>query len=395
MLGLRGFPQVQGGVEKHCEHLAPWLVRLGCEVTVLTRQPYMPPGIANYRGVRLVPLRAPRNRSLETFMHTLWGILAAWRLQPDVLHLQAIGPAFWTPLARLLGLRVVVTHHGPDYERQKWGFLAKLILRWGERLGAVFANGLIAVAPHIAAHLTQHYGRTAHVIPNGVKLAGPRHTSDCLAAYGLKPGRYFLAVGRIVPEKGFCDLVEAFRLFSERAKKPESPEWKLVIVGRADHASAYSQRLERLAAAQPQVVATGFLSGRPLEELYSHAGIFILPSYYEGLPLVLLEALSYGLSCLVSDIAAHRGVDLHLEENRFFKPGDLGELSQKMADWVGQPPTLEQREQWRCDLNARYNWRTIADQTLAVYRGVVRNRTQPLHGGIKLPRTLSAGNLIR
>jgi glycosyltransferase involved in cell wall biosynthesis len=361
VLGLRGFPDVQGGVEKHCEHLTVELARLGCDVTVLTRRPYVRPGIERYHGVRLLALPAVRQRSLEAPLHTLLGVFAARRLRPDVLHLQAIGPALWAPLARLLGLRVVVTHHGPDYEREKWGGLAKAVLRLGERLGVSFAHRVIAIAPNIAARLEERFHRRAAVIPNGVVLPTPRHTTAVLKKFGLAPRRYFLAVGRYVPEKNFCDLIEAFG-------RLRLAGWKLVIAGREDHASAYGQRIRSLAAATPGVVLTGFVSGRPLEELYSHAGLFVLPSSYEGLPLVLLEALSYGLPCVVSDIPANRAVDAGLEPGRFFRAGDIAGLARVLSAWATKPFSAAQRRRVRGILGSRYNWKRIAAQTLEVYR---------------------------
>ncbi len=369
VLGLRGFPGVQGGVEKHCEHLTVELARQGCDVTVLTRRPYVRPELTRYRGVRLQTLPALRQRSLEAFLHTLLGVLAARRLHPDVLHLQAIGPALWTPLARLLGLRVVVTHHGPDYEREKWGILAKAVLRLGERLGVTFAQQVIAIAPNIAARLEERFHRRATVIPNGVVLPRLRPTTAVLRKFRLAPKRYFLAVGRFVPEKNFCDLIQAFgRLASGPGRRLAG--WKLAIAGRADHASDYGRRLVELAAATPGVVLTGFVSGRPLEELYSHAGLFVLPSSYEGLPLVLLEALSYGLSCVVSDIPANRAVRVGLENGRFFPPGNVAELARRLALWA-KPATARQRREWRNQLAENYNWRKIATQTLGVYRSLV------------------------
>jgi len=366
LLGLRGFPDVQGGVEKHCERLAVHLARMGCEVTVLTRRPYVHPERTAYHGVQLRALPAVRSRSLEAFTHTLLGVFAAWRLRPDVLHLHAIGPALWTPLARFLGLRVVVTHHGPDYERKKWGRLAKSILRCGENLGVRYAHRVIAIAPNIAAALTQRYHRSVDVIPNGVDLPVPRRTAGAPKSFGLLPGRYFLAVGRFVPEKGFSDLLEAFVRFSSR-RGGRLQDWKLAIVGQADHASAYSRRVLEMAAGSPGVVLTGFLTGRALEEMYSHAGLFVLPSTYEGLPLVLLEALSYGLPCVVSDIPANRAVQVDLPEGRFFRPGDVEDLSRKLTAWAAQTVTPAWRRRLRRILADRYDWRQIALRTREVY----------------------------
>ncbi|MES9885897.1 MAG: glycosyltransferase, partial [Candidatus Sedimenticola sp. 6PFRAG1] len=151
MLGFRGFPGVQGGVETHVEHICPILASHGCRVTVAMRAPYVPEGLASkWRGVRIIKLWSPHSRGLEAILHTFIGILYAGFLRPDVVHLQAIGPALMTPIARLLGLRVVVTHHGPDYDRQKWGPFAKFVLQMGERFGMRWSQARIVISKTIA-----------------------------------------------------------------------------------------------------------------------------------------------------------------------------------------------------------------------------------------------------
>ncbi|NTV51811.1 MAG: glycosyltransferase family 4 protein, partial [Candidatus Firestonebacteria bacterium] len=280
------------------------------------------------------------------------------------------GPALWTPLARLLGMRIVVTHHGPDYERTKWGVLAKTMLRLGERWGVKFAHEVITIAPNIAAKLEARFHRRVKVIPNGVDLPKARSTQAALKKYGLTSQKYFLAVGRYVPEKNFCDLIEAYQHLMASPGGRRLAGWKLVIAGRADHESAYSRRIQEMAAAVPGVVLTGFITGPPLEELYHHAGLFVLPSSYEGLPLVLLEALSYGLPCVMSDIPANRAVKIGLENERYFSPGDIAGLTRRLAQWA-KPTTARQRQLWRSHLLEHYAWRKIAAQTLAVYKGIL------------------------
>jgi len=168
ILGTRGFPNVQGGVEKHCEGLAVHLVQSTCDVIVFTRRPYVDENIKEYKGVKLVALPAIRHKSLEAPLHTLIGVFAALRYRPDILHIQAIGPALFTSLARILGMKVVVTSHGSNYEHLKWGRFAKLVLRLGEFVGVVFANKVIAISKNIADDIKRKYNREATIIPNGV-----------------------------------------------------------------------------------------------------------------------------------------------------------------------------------------------------------------------------------
>jgi len=356
--GLRGFPNVQGGIETHCEQLYPRLSGKGCAVTVFARSPYMSADTSAYRGVNLHSLPCSTNKFLETVVHTFKSVLLARRMSPDLLHIHAIGPSLFAPLARLLGMKVVVTTHGPDYERAKWKGSAKAFLKFCERMGMTGAHEVIAIADNIADDVRKKYGRTATVIPNGVEIPTPLQTTGALQQFGLEKGKYLLAVGRFVPEKGFHDLLDAF-------SKAGLDGWKLAIVGRADHEDAYSLRMKEQAAQNPNVVLTGFLKGTPLQELYSHAGIFVLPSYYEGLPIVLLEALSYGLPCIASDIPANRNV--RLNPDNFFRTGDIDDLAARISLFATRPMTKEERMAQIDMVGREYNWDMIAGETLKVY----------------------------
>ncbi len=361
--GLRGFPNVQGGIETHCEQLYPRLSGKGCDVTVFTRSPYMDAGATTHKGVRLHALPSSTNKFLETVLHTFRSVLSARQMSPDLLHIHAIGPSLFAPLARALGMKVVVTTHGPDYERAKWKGAAKAFLKFCEKMGMSGAHEVIAIADNIANDIHQKYGRTSTVIPNGVEIPIPLETTGALQQFGLEKGKYLLAVGRFVPEKGFHDLIDAFG-------KAGLDGRKLAIVGRADHADDYSSRLKEQAALNPNVVLTGFQKGTPLQELYSHAGIFVIPSYYEGLPIVLLEALSYGLPCIASDIPANKNV--RLNPDNFFRTGDIEDLVGKLADFAKRPISAEARKTQINMVERDYNWDTIAAETLKVYEKVLK-----------------------
>lgn len=376
--GTRGFPNVQGGVETHCERLYPCLTALGHDVTVFARTPYVPYKNAAHKGVNLVAIGCPQNKHLEAIVHTGKAVLRAQKLRPDILHIQAIGPSLFTPLARILGMKVVVTHHGENYKHKKWGFLARHFLRLSEFIGVLSANEIIAISDYIASLIEAKYNRNATVIPNGVELPQPVATTEALTRFGLEKERYILAVGRFVPEKGYHDLIEAFG-------KAGLAGWKLAIVGRADHEDAYGTRLREQAAGNADVVLTGFLKGTPLQELYCHAGLFALPSYYEGLPIVLLEALSYGLRCIVSDIPANRisGLQLAASSSQvespsgkrqaasgcsFFRTGDVDDLAAKIAEFAGTPMSEDDKSAQIAMIAREYDWERIADETLKVYR---------------------------
>jgi glycosyltransferase involved in cell wall biosynthesis len=363
MLGLRGFPDVQGGVETHAEHLCPLLVEMGCDVTVLARSTYQHKGTGpEWRGVKFVSLWAPKSKGLEAFVHSFIGVMYAVIKRPDILHIQAIGPAIMTLPARLLGLRVVVTHHGPDYERQKWGRFARFVLRLGERFGMRFSRRRIVISSVIRHLVREKYGVESALIPNGVILPRLPDSTDALESFGLEPGRYVLLVSRLVPEKRHLDLIEGF-------VRADLHGWKLALVGGSDHPDAYQREVMVRAAAHANIVMTGFQKGLALSELYAHAGFFVLPSSHEGLPIAMLEALSYGLPVLASDIPANLEVGLPAEH--YFPLGDVAALAARLGEFAVRPLDMKTRDARRAWLSERFDWRDIANRTMAVYKAVV------------------------
>jgi glycosyltransferase involved in cell wall biosynthesis len=335
-LGLRGIPEIQGGVETHVAALAVRIAQRGWQVEVLGRSPYLPsqqPYV--WKGVTVTPVWSPRSKSFEALLHTTLALFVAAQRSPDLVHIQAIGPALLTPLARLLGLRVVVTHHGFDYERQKWGWMAKSILRAGEAMGMIFSNANIGVSKAIADKVRNNFGVAANFIPNGVESDFPKLGTSYLDSIKVTPKRYILTVGRIVEEKRQLDLINAFARLND-------PDTKLLIVGRADHDGSYLRAVEQAAAATPRVVMTGFQSGEALSQLYHHAALFILPSSHEGMPIALLEALSHGIPCLASDIDANRALELGTEN--YFPLGEVDALADAIRCKLITPDSAESKE---------------------------------------------------
>ena len=360
VLGLRGIPGVQGGIETHVRALAPLLARLGCDVTVLQRSPYFPRALRrrSWHGVHLKYLWAPKITAVETAVHTFFGILYAALVRPQILHLHGIGPAFLTPLARLFGLRVVVTHHTFDYRRQKWGTLAKAIFSFGERLGMKCANGRIAISDDIREHVRKAYGVEAVVAPNGARVTLKSATADALHRFGLTPARYVLCVARFESTKRLHDLIDAFG-------RARAPGWKLALVGGLDQGDSYTRTIMAHARRSRDVVLTGFQTGRALREIYSHAGLFVLCSSHEGQPIALLEGLGYGLPVLASDIPANRA--LPLPESRYFAVGDVAGLARLIESDVVNGVSAETWARVRDDVRERFDWKRSARLTRAVY----------------------------
>lgn len=348
--GTRGIPDIQGGVETHCARLYPRLAAMGLDITLYRRKPYVAGPAADYEGVKLCDLPAPRRKSFEAIVHTLRAILAARRAGAEIAHIHAVGPALLSPLARLLGLKVVVTHHGADYQRAKWGPVARYMLKLGERMAARYAAAVIAITPGIADAFREEYGREAVVIPNGVDRPQRCEAGEFLGQLGLEPGRYVVALGRLVPEKNFHLLIDAWRKAAPRG-------YRLVIAGSADHADPYAAALQRQAA-EAGVVMPGFVGGRPLCELMCNAALFVMPSAHEGLPIALLEAMSYGLDVLTSDIPACMLPQLTPADH--FSSGDTDALASALARKLAAPASRSY------DLGD-YDWDRIARKTAEVY----------------------------
>lgn len=350
--GTRGIPEIQGGVETHCQELFPLIAERGFDVTVCRRKCYAPDSLTEFKGVRLKDLYAPRKKSLEAIVSTLLGVIYARRAGADIVHVHAVGPSIVIPLAKLLGLKVVMTHHGFDYERQKWGGLARRIIKWGEKMAGRFADRIIVISQPIADRMANEYGRSdAVLIYNGVPTPTLSPRVDYIQSLGLTAGKYVLALGRLVPEKNFHQLIEAFKAVG----------YKLVVAGDADHPGEYSEGLKRQAA-EAGVVMPGFVRGEQLNQLMTNAALFVLPSSHEGLPITLLEAMSYGRDVLVSDIAANRLPQLEADD--FFPVGDVEALSQALDRKLSAP-----RLHRTYDLTP-YDWAHIADQTAKVYNSL-------------------------
>ena len=352
--GTRGIPNIQGGIETHCEELYPRLASLGYDITLIRRSCFVKKGEndSEYRGVKLITLFTVRIKTIETFIHTFLSVIWAKRHNADILHIHAIGPALFVPFAKMLGLKVVFTHHGPDYDRAKWGPFAKSMLKLGERLASRKADQVIVISEVIRELLERKYARIkTNLIFNGFSSPVFSAETDYIISLGLNPRQYVFTLGRFVEEKGFDLLIKAF-------SSAKHGNYKLVIAGDADHDTSYSSMLKKLAFSE-NVILTGFVRGKKLNQLFSHAGLFILPSYHEGLPISLLEAMSYRLPVIVSDIPANRQVNLPAEY--FFVTGNEESLKDKINGMLSA-----EFSPVNYDL-APYNWDMIAGQTAEVY----------------------------
>lgn len=367
--GLRGIPGVMGGVEAHVEELYPRIkaLRPALTVEIAMRAPYTRHGSSTWQGLTLAPLWATRNKYLETITHTIWATLyLCFRRRCSAIHLHAIGSGLAVPLARALGMRVLVTHHGRDYDRAKWNAVAKLILRAAEWIAIRHAHQVIVVSENTANALrTRFPGRAAriHFVPNGASLtfaqASREPDQQVMDRLGLKQGAYILAVGRLVPEKGFDDLIDAHDASGDTRT--------LVIAGGADHDDSYARRLR--SRASPRVVFAGFQPHDALRSLYAGASLFVLPSHHEGLPIAALEALAMDTPTLLSDISAN--TEIGLPPHHYFSVGDVPDLAARLRL---QPETFVVSG---APVRAKYDWNKIAASTSAIIDGLFSPRAQP------------------
>ena len=343
VIGTRGFPGIQGVVEAHSYHLYTHMddvcVRLYRRRAYLTEQ-----SAQTFPNVEYVDLPSTRVKGFEAVWHTLLSVLHILFHRPDVVHIHNIGPGMFAPLLRLMGLPVVLTYHSPNYEHAKWSAPARWLLRQCEKLSLRFSNRVIFVNKHQMEKCGAL--EKSVFIPNGIDPVTRSESTMFLEQHGITPGGYLLAVGRLTPEKGFEYLVQA----ANRLPQVE----QVVIPGASDHDSAYREMLERLDT-NKKIIFTGFTTGEDLRQLYSHARCFVLPSVNEGFPMVLLEAMAYGLPILCSDIPGTRQVDL--PEDDYFTVKDVDSLCTAITRLLDRPnaPHHYNLEE--------YDWNTIAAAT--------------------------------
>lgn len=360
MVGLRAPWGVEGGVEAAVAELAPRLVAAGCEVTVYCRGRYNPYGATEREGVRLVDVGTLYGRSSEAIVHTALATPRA-ALAHDLVHLHACGPGLFAPLPRALGAGCVVTLHGLDWQRDKWGLAARLVLRAGAQAACRYADRVLTVS-HAVADAVRPFSRApVECVPNGVPPHEPEPWDPAVYPE-LRPGRYVLFVGRLVPEKDLRTLVRAAALARTRSH--------VVITGGSAYTQEYAQRLR--AEAPRGVVFTGPRFGREKRMLLTHARGFVFPSRVEGLPIALLEAMAAGLPIAASTIAAN---DEALGPCGGWRPG-VGDVQA----WAQALREIDQSDlEFLRGLGARgvrrvqehFGWEAVTRRTLAAYEAAL------------------------
>jgi len=375
MIGQRGVPATFGGVERHVEELGARLAADGHEVVVFCRRGYGESEPERYRGMRLVHQHTVDSKHLESFVASATATAATIGKGYDVVHYHAVGPGLFSPIVRALsGARVVQTIHGLDGERAKWGRGASALLRFGTWLSARVPDRTIVVSKSLQDAYRDRYDReTVHIV-NGTPEVTPRPAAAITARWGLTRGSYVLSVGRLVPEKAPEHLLSAF------ADVPG--DTRLVMAGGSSHTDEYVSDLHSMAASDPRVIMAGYVYGAELEELYSNAAAFVLPSLLEGLPLTLLEAASYGCSIVASDIPPHvEVVGSSGPGARLFATGDIPALTKALTEALQAPPDEERAgaEALSTRVRATYSWDRATTETEALYAELIaRKGTGPV-----------------
>ena len=362
MFGHKRIPSREGGIEVVVEQLATRMAALGHQVTCYNRKPSnhsdaVP--LDEYHGVTLKTVPTLTIKGLAAVTSSFFAAIRCAFSKAQVVHIHAEGPAAMCWLPKLFGKRVIVTVHGLDWQREKWkDSFGRKYIHLGEKMAVRYADEIIVLSRNVQKYFMDQYGRRTVWVPNGIcepQKIGP----ECLAQFGLEKDEYILFLGRLVPEKGIHYLIDAYKKLDTHKK--------LVIAGDASDTTEYGEKLHAMAADDQRIVFTGFVQGELLGSLYSNAYIYVLPSDLEGMPISLLEAMSFGNCCVVSDI--QECMEVVEEAAVSFHKSDVEELRICLRRLLDEPETVLHYRQgasrFVCD---RYNWERIVDQTLELYQ---------------------------
>ncbi|MCB5371545.1 glycosyltransferase family 4 protein [Mediterraneibacter faecis] len=355
----------EGGIEIVVKELCTRMAKNGYTVTCYNRSGHHVSGAeydkkTEYEGINQKCVPTIEKKGLAAVSSSFFAALYSAFGKYNVVHIHAEGPAFFSWLPKLLGKRVIVTVHGLDWQREKWksGFGSKFI-KQGEKNAVKYADEIIVLSKGVHDYFRNQYGRETRFIPNGVNRPEIRKAELITDKFGLTKDSYILFLGRLVPEKGIRYLVEAF--------KNVKTEKKLVIAGGSSDTDSFMKELKELAKDDKRIIFTGFVQGQMLEELYSNAYIYTLPSDLEGMPLSLLEAMSYGNCCLVSDI--QECTEVVEDKALIFKKSNVQDLQNKLQEACDRTEKIMELKQQAADyICKKYNWDDVVEETLKLYR---------------------------
>lgn len=366
MLGHKRIPSREGGIEIVVEELSTRMVNLGYDVTCYNRSGHHISGkqfdtqsLKEYKGIKLKNVLTINAKGLAAMTSSFFGAIAIAFSKCDVVHFHAEGPCAMLWIPKLFGKRCIATIHGLDHQRTKWGKFASSYIMLGEKCAVKYADEIIVLSNGVQQYFKDTYSRNTIFIPNGVNKPQIRQADLIQNKYGLKKDSYILYLGRIVPEKGLKYLIQAF--------KQVETDKKLVIAGGSSDTDEFMLELKSIAQDDERIIFTGFVQGQTLEELYSNAYIYTLPSDLEGMPLSLLEAMSYGNCCVVSNIS--ECTEVVQDKAVVFEKSsvlDLKDKLQNLCNDVGLTNTYKKNaSEYICN---RYNWNDVVKRTLELYQ---------------------------
>lgn len=366
MLGHKRIPSREGGIEIVVEELSIRMAEKGHFVTCYNRSGHHVSGEEfdsvqrkEYRGVHLKKVPTINGKGLAAITSSLFGAFFTAFGNYDVVHFHAEGPAFMCWLPKLFKKKVIVTIHGLDHKRSKWGRVASAYIIAGEKSAVKFADEIIVLSEGVKQYFIDAYGRKTVFIPNGVNRLEVKNAKVINSKWGLKKDKYLLFLGRIVPEKGIHYLIKAFQGIKT--------DKKLVIAGGASDTDDFLVELKKMCDGDNKIIFTGFIQGQELEELYSNAYLYCLPSDLEGMPLSLLEAMSYGNCCVVSDIA--ECLEVVEDKAIVFQKGDVEDLRDKLQILCDKVELVEQFKNTSADfICQKYSWDDVVEKTIRLYR---------------------------
>ncbi|HLD30756.1 MAG TPA: glycosyltransferase family 4 protein [Patescibacteria group bacterium] len=388
MIGQKGIPAIYGGIERHVEELATRLAGCGFDVSAYCRPWYFKENhesrlrdatarqvrITNheYKGIKLIILPSIKTKNLDAITHTFISTLhAIFIIKPDVIHYHGVGPSLLSWIPKLLApkIKVIATFHCIDRKHQKWGFIARLALRIGEWAACHFADKTITVSKTLQQYCSEAYDKDVLYIPNGVNVEEKNSIAkraEVLKKFGLKKEKYLLMVSRLVRHKGAHYLIQAFRDLKKNNK--EFSDLKLVIAGDSAFTDDYVKELKRLAKGNRDIVFTGFQSGKALENLFLNSLVVIHPSESEGLPIAVLEAMSYGKVVIASNIPEN--MEIVKKHGVSFENKNIEDLMAKMSNVIAANDLKKRGELAKQFVKKNYNWEGIAKKTKEVYLGI-------------------------
>lgn len=368
MIGHKRYGSREGGVEVVVTELARRMAALGHEVTCYDRSgedvmtgEFTDSSERFVDGVRIVPVRTIDKKGLAALSSSYFATRAAIKDKPDVIHFHAEGPCACLPMARRAGIRTVATIHGLDWQRAKWGRLGSAYIKHGEKAAAKCADEIIVLSRSAQDYFEQAYNRSTVFIPNGMNPKEYRPADEIEKRWGLEKNSYILFLGRLVPEKRPELLIDAFKSINTTNKR-------LVIAGGSSDTSEYERQLHARAKGDSRILFTGFVTGKPLAELYSNAYCYVLPSDVEGMPMSLLEAMAYGRCCVTSDIL--ECADVLAGNGLTFEKGNADALKTVLENILEAPERVKLLgKAAREHVTRSYDWDIVAQQTLGIYSG--------------------------